>query len=114
MSATIDAGLESISHHEIQVGQTIKVFVKAEVFDEKGFPKWIELEITILRIRYWRGKTYILFTYPGCCKRNGRVREGFCRKVRPRTEDAPQASLLGRFIAIFLRSPLPREQIAYH
>lgn len=114
MSATIDAGLEPIPHNEIRTGQTIRVFVKADVFDEKGFPRWIELEVTILRIRYRCGKAYILFTYLGCDISVGRVCEGFCRKVRPQADDRPQDSLLGRIIAIFLKPPLRQQQIAYH
>lgn len=114
MSASIDAGLESIPHHEIQAGKTIKVFVKADVFDEKGFPKWIELEVTILRIRYRRGKTYFLFAYPDCCICVGRVCEGFYRKVSCRVEEVPSYGLLRRILMIFCKLPLRQRQIAYH
>lgn len=114
MSASIDAGLESIPHHEIQTGQSIKVFVKSHVFDEKGFPKWIELEVTVLRVFCRRGKTYIRFTYPGCCKSTGRVCEGFCRKVSCRVEEVPSYGLLRRILMIFFKSPLRPRQIAYH
>ncbi len=114
MSASIDAGLESIPHHEIQAGQTIKVFVKSHVFDEKGFPKWIELEVTVLRVFFRRNKAYIRFTYPGCGKSNGRVCEGFCRKVSCRVDEIPSYGLLRRILMIFCKSPLRQRQIVYH
>lgn len=114
MSASIDAGLEPIPYEEIRARQTIDVFVETDVFDEKGFSKWIEIEVTILRIRRCRGKTYILYTYPGCCVSVGRVCEGFCRKIPYRAKEIPSHGLFGRILAIFFKAPLRQRQITYH